>query len=200
MRGRSFVSFVLLLGTALAAQGPKLAERVAQERANVAVTINVDGPPLAFDRVLEKTDLVIRGVIGQAVPSLSDDGRDIYTTYQLVNSQVLFSANVQQLARPGMPAPATLTQKGGSVIIDGFTASVGYDIVPELSLGMDVVALLHEDKGKYWPAADYGLFEVRNSLITPLVRRSGDHQRFAGMNADSFIAEVLALRKSLPTK
>jgi hypothetical protein len=62
---------------------------------------------------------------------------------------------------------------------------------------MDVVLLLHEDKGRQWVAGGYGIFEIRNSKVVPLATGFGEHQRFAGMTADAFLADVLARRQQV---
>jgi hypothetical protein len=136
------------------------------------------------------------------VGQLSEDGTDISTTYQLVNPQVLFAANVQAVSRPGTAPPAiTLKQRGGSVTIDGHVATVTYSDSAKLVTGMDVVLLLKGDEGDYRPAARLGIFAVQNSSIVPLVTQSeGDHMQFKGMNEKAFVSDVVARRQKLSSK
>jgi hypothetical protein len=83
------LGFVWAQSSALAQfQGPTLAERVAIEGTDVAITISVDGPPSVFEQAIGATDLVVRGQIGKATGHLTEDGRDIYTTYEILKPQV----------------------------------------------------------------------------------------------------------------
>jgi hypothetical protein len=178
-------------------QGPTLAERVATERTDVAVTINVDGPHSVFERTIGATDLVVRGQVGKATGHLTEDGRDIYTTYEILNPQVFFAARVQQLPWPGIAVPLTFTQRGGTVEIAGHKASVSYDNVAKVRAGMEVILLLHERDGKNWPAGAGGIFEVQGSKVVPLSPQPGDHRKFDGVDANSFLSEVARKRREL---
>jgi hypothetical protein len=201
MRHQSFMISVVMLGSVLVAQSPSLRERVAEEQTDVDLTISVDGPPMVFANVLEDTILVVRAIVGQAVSHLSEDGRDIYTSYELLRPQVFFSATVAQASRPGVVPPRlSLRQRGGTVRIDRFNATVGYSDAAKLSPGMDVIVLLHPDGGQYRIAGGDGMFEVRDSRIVPLVGQGGEHQKFAGMNADAFLAELLTRLNRLHKK
>jgi hypothetical protein len=144
---------------------------VAQQQADVVVAINVDGPPAAWSRTLEATDHVVRAISGKAVGHLSEDGRDINTTVELGNPQVLFSATVARLRLLGpVQAPMVLTRRGGTVAVGGFTATVMYDDVVRLNQGMDVIVLLHEDGSKFVPVDRSAIFEGRGSTVVPLRR------------------------------
>jgi hypothetical protein len=201
MRRLIFLLSALVCGPGVVAQGPSLIDLVAQQQADVAVTINVDGPPAAWSRTLEATDHVVRAITGKAVGHLSEDGRDINTTVELGNPQVLFSATVARLRLPGPgQAPMVLTRRGGTVAIGGFTATVMYDDVVRLNQGMDVIVLLHEDGSKFVPVDRSAIFEVRGSTVVPLDRIPGEHQRFKGMSPGAFISEVIALRQQLSVK
>jgi hypothetical protein len=191
-----------LLGTAVAAQRPTLRERIAQEKTNVALTISSDGPIMVFERVLQETDRVVRAKIGPAVVHLSDDGRDIYTTFELTSPQVFFSStSIPNSTAPGkVPPPLTLAQPGGTLSIDGFTATVKYDDTPRLMPGMDAVILLHDNNGTNWIAGNYAVFEVRGAAVAPLDHRPGEHQGFTGMNIERFVAEIVARRERLPAR
>jgi hypothetical protein len=192
------LGFVWAQSSALAQfQGPTLAERVAIEGTDVAITISVDGPPSVFEQAIGATDLVVRGQIGKATGHLTEDGRDIYTTYEILKPQVLFAAKVQQVSRPGIAVPLTFTQRGGTVEIAGHKATVNYDTVAKVRAGMEVILLLHERDRKNWPAGTSGVFEVQGSKVVPLSPRPGDASQFDGVDADSFLAEVVRKRQGL---
>jgi hypothetical protein len=178
-------------------QGPTLAERVATEGTDIAMTINVDGPQSVFERTIGAADLVVRGQIGKATGHLTEDGRDIYTTYEILNPQVFFAAKVQQLPRPGIAVPLTFTQRGGTVEIAGHKVTVTYDNVAKVRAGMEAILLLHERDGKNWPAGTGGIFEVQASKVVSISPRPGEHRRFDGVDANTFLSEVVGKRKKL---
>jgi hypothetical protein len=186
---------VAALAVTAQAQVPTLRERVARERADISSTRNVEFPARSIAHVLKQTDLVVRGILGPPVAHLSADGHDIFTTYDLNAPQVLFSAKVAEVSRPGLSVTAIrLRQPGGRLQIDGFTATVRYDNAPSLSVGMDVVLLLRDDRGVYEAAGGAGIFQVRDDTIVPLGNHPADHRRFSGMRSDAFISEIVALR------
>jgi hypothetical protein len=188
----------LLIGINATAQQMTLRERIADEHSDISVAINVDGPQVSLQRMVEQTDSIVRAVVGSIESHLSDNGQDIFTTYELVNPQILFEAKATTTARSGIrPAAITLSQPGGTVNIDGFTATVRYDDVPVLATGMEVVAFLHDSDTRHVAAARRGLFEVRQSTIVPLVSRTDDHQKFAGVRVDDFLAQAIALRSQI---
>jgi hypothetical protein len=187
---------VLLLATTVVAQQPTLRELIAELHSDVALTVNVDGPPRVFADLLRATDRVVRAKIGNAVGRLTEDESDIVTTYELTGPQMLFSAKPPGLVRPGPSTEAfAFTQQGGTVLIDGFKATVRYDDTPKLTFGMDLVLLLKADKDTYRVVGQEGMFEVRESLIVPVGHGPGEHRSFAGMNVEKFVAEIVARRQ-----
>jgi len=176
------------------AQTLTLRERVARAHADVSINVNVDGSRVNFNRLIKETDLIVQAEIGDSTSLLSPDGKDIYTQYQLLSPRVLYSSPVDASAQPGVPPPLVVTQSGGEVKIDGFTAKVLYDNTVILKPGTDVVLLLHRDNRTYRLAASVGAFEVWNSTIVPLAKSRGDHQKFDGMSVESFVQDVLARR------
>ena len=186
------------LVSGLAQTDVTLADRVMREGTDIAVTVNVDGPPVTLEHMLKATDLVIRGTIGTITGHLSDDGREIYRTYELMGPRVLFAAEVPQLAVPGMPTALTFRQPGGTVTIGTHTATITYDILANPREGMDVVLLLSSYDGRNEPAAAIGIFEVREGLrIASSSPLPGEHHQFDGMNVDEFVDKVLAARMAI---
>jgi hypothetical protein len=200
MRTSAVIVF-LFVAMSANAQGPTLPERIAAEHSSIAINVNVDGPTPTLERMLRETNMVVRATVGRAEGHLTPDGRDIYTTYELTSPRIAFSSTKAQMPRPGIiPPPLTLTQRGGTVSIGGYTATVHYDSGATLAPGMDIIGLLREDSEGHVPAASIGILQVRESAVVPLVRASGELQAFAGMNADSFVNEMVARRRHLQSK
>jgi len=198
-------AIAIVLATSAAAQQrpgrPSLRERVAEEHADVNVTINADGPAPTFSQVRSGTHIVVRGKIGQGVARLSPDERDITTTYDILNPRILFSASPQKPTRPGeVERTPTITVSGGTVRIGSYSATVTYDDVPKLKQGSDVIALLTDQKGEFVPSNRVGLFEVRAGRIVPLAPERGEHQKFAGATAEEFVGNVTRSLNELRSK
>jgi hypothetical protein len=187
------VSAALSLSVVTAsAQGPTLKERVAQAQADIALTVTADAPPMPFAQVLDRTDVVLRGIVGNGVSSLSDDDADVSTTYTILSQQVLFSSSVMTSARPGSTVvPISFTNPGGTVQIEGFKATVTHTDAAKVRSGIEVILLLHNDHGTYRASGGTGAFQIKNSTIVPLVDEHGEHQSFAGAEANAFIADIL---------
>jgi hypothetical protein len=156
----------------------------------------VDGPMPTTEQILSDTDLVLRGRIGKIESHLSQDGLDIFTTYQLINPQVAFSSK-PRVQRPGESTVVSFTQHGGTVPIGGFKATLSYDDTAKIATGMEVVALLHDVGGTLVPAAGVAVFQVRDEVIVPLSRRAGAHKAFAGKEVGAFLTDVTRQRQRL---
>jgi hypothetical protein len=203
MRIQIVVACVLMIGVSAEAQRPTFRELVATSRSDVSVTVTGNHPRFDFDRILRGTDVVVRAIVGQAQTYLSDDGADIFTTYELINPDVLFSVKPLPRVPPGeilAPNALALTQRGGAVPIEGFTATMlDSDMVP-LTFGLDVVLLLREHDKKYWLSENYSVFQVRDATIVPLGRVPDPPTQFAGMKSDAFVREVLTRRRQVANK
>jgi hypothetical protein len=101
MRSYILLTIVVVVETFVVAQTPTLPEQVAAAQADVMISSHSDGPTLTFGHILAETDFVVRARVGTAVPYLTKDGRDIYTTYNLVSPQVLYASKIVQSATPG---------------------------------------------------------------------------------------------------
>ena len=179
-------SIALVFAMVSIGQAQTLAERVAKQQASIAVTVNVEMEGQTLEGMLKVTDVIVRGRMKQATSYLTEDGRDIYTVYELADPQTLFS-------KDGQPVPASISfmQGGGRVRIGVFTASISYDSVPEIREGTELILLLHQTRGKYWSVAGGGVFAVDNGTVLPLSPFEGPHKKYAGMSGDEFVAHFV---------
>src|SRR5262245_48064888 len=118
---------IVSLTVNVGSQKPTLRDLVVERQDDVSVIVNVEGPSPAFDQVVGKMDLFIRARIGHVSGQFTEDARDIFTIYQLSGPQVLFASKIQQFPQPGRATEFTFRQRGGTVGINGFKASVRYD-------------------------------------------------------------------------
>jgi hypothetical protein len=189
---------LLFLGAAASAQAPTLRERVNRAQADVDVLVSCDSPArLPFAELLATTHHIVRSTVGSSVTRLTDDGDNIYTTFELSNQNVIFSRKASPSQFGSITPILTVTQQGGSVILDGFKATVTFRCENEVKLneGMDVVLLLREFNGGHWSVGADGAFEIRDSKVIPLDKQAGDHQKFAGMSVGVFLKELSDMRR-----
>jgi hypothetical protein len=193
----------LILGCAVGAfgQSPTLAQRVATQQSDVSLNVNVDGPMPTVTGILTETDVLVRGIIGKVTGHLSSDGRDVFTTYELLSPKVVFSSRSPRIEGAAGAETLTLVQHGGTVRINGWNASVLYDDMATLSPDMEVVAFLRDAGGQYRASGGgAAIFQVRNNVIVPLVRRSGEHKAFAGADVDTFMSDMVGRKRFLQAK
>ena len=193
MRAIALLFALLLLTKVAAAQRQTLREMIAQAHSDINLTVNVDGPLVSFDDVIQSADLIVRGVVGEAVTRLSRDERDLLTEYVLDRPQVLFSKN----GAVDDNKPIAITLRGGTLVIDGYRVTVSQDDSPKLQPGMEVVALLRVlDQGDFITGG--GIFSISHSQVTPLA--PGEHRQYAGRDATSFVTELVSKRRQPAVK
>jgi hypothetical protein len=161
-------------------------------------TLTVSGSrPITFMKdVVARADLIVRAGIGRSTSYLSEDAREIFTTYELVTPRVLFTSPSVP-PRFGLDSAGSLlmAQQGGTIFRDGRTdcpLSMSVSESTTLQRGMDVVLLLSMWKGQFYGFD--GVFEVRDSKIVLPKAEPSDGEQFKGMPVDRFIARVLTIK------
>jgi hypothetical protein len=136
-------------------------------------------------------DLAVRGVVGEPTTYMTDDMRDVLTDYPIVNPEFLFRAVSSPVPRPGWPPEATVTLRGGSVVVDGLTYTFVADALPSLEPGTECLFLLHYSQGRYIPAGiSYGVFEIGEDL-RPLTRKQGFGEELRGVPSQRAITDII---------
>ena len=190
---RVFLILIFVLAaTPGATQLQTIAELGSEAKGDVTITECADSPPFSLEEVLRRTDLIVRGVLGgPGLSSVSEDGRALLTTFELLSPRVTNSGQ-QQPMQSARLTPLSFARRGGSIQIDGFTVSHrDCDGGPNLVEGDEILILLRNDRNTYSPVSHDMVFAIRNSVIEPLGR---DPSLFRGRDVDSLIAELLALR------
>ncbi|KAF5407601.1 MAG: hypothetical protein Udaeo2_22980 [Candidatus Udaeobacter sp.] len=77
------------------------------------------GPTPFLADVVERADLIVEGIVRTRASYLTDDGRDIFTDYDLSIRHVLFQREMLVSSRPGVAVPVIFKSHGGQVIVDG---------------------------------------------------------------------------------
>jgi hypothetical protein len=157
----------------------------------------VVGEPLwdgsSLSSVLNNPDLIVRGTVaGNSVAYLSSDGRQILTDYRLNNAQVIFTTGISVSLRPGMlPAPVTVTQLGGSMMLEGKRVTVRHKGLPPLESGTDGVFVLIRRGDKYRIAGDYiGAFAIERGLVLPLTANRAVVEKYRGIPFSRLVSEL----------
>jgi hypothetical protein len=190
----------ILLGSGTA-QRPSLRDEVRQRNAPVEKRFRVLPEPQSVEKLLEKSDLVVRGVVGEARGSyLTSDSSDVRTDYFLRASEVVYDANpTSNLLAAERPVQLTVVQQGGTVMIDGFPATVRHLALPPLNPGTEVLMFLVRTGDKYEITSDYfGVFAVNAGLVRPLGKSSVFDQRIRdGLTLSEFLGDIEAARVAL---
>src|SRR4051794_35903326 len=74
------------------------------------------GPVPTLDKIVDLTDLVVRGVLGESTSYLSEDQTEVYTDYPILNATVLYDPRVVVSKKPEVPSiqPTRVTILGGT--------------------------------------------------------------------------------------
>jgi hypothetical protein len=151
----------------------------------------------SLDRLLQDTDLIVRGVVGTAPRSyLSDDQTEVLTDYSILNPKVMYQRTTVGLRNDSRVV--TVTMLGGTVEINGLTFTSGHAALRELTPGNEGVFCLKAVGNQNRIALTYfGAFDVRSTELVPLVRKSGFAPEARGKAPDAMIDELVARARKL---
>jgi hypothetical protein len=154
------------------------------------------GPPPSLDRLLQATDLIVRGVVGSPRSYLSDDQTEVLTDYSIVDPKVMYQRN--ELGPRKESRAVTITLLGGTVEINGLTFTSGHAALPELTPGSEGVFCLKTVGNRNNIALRYfGAFDVRGTQLVPLVRMGGFAPEARGKPAATMIEELVVRARKL---
>ena len=175
-----------------------MAQTLRDYQCGTTVTVSSTRPITFMKDVVAQADLIVRAGIGRGTSHLSNDAREIFTTYELVTPRVLFTSRSVP-PRFGLDSAGLLVmaQRGGTIFRDGRTdcpLSMSDSETTTLTPGMDAVLLLTMWDGQFYGFD--GVFEVRDSGIVLPKAAPNDGEQFKGMPVDRFIAHVLALKQN----
>lgn len=189
-----------LMGAAVAvlvlAQTPTIPERVtASDGKPVSLSVRSDTRAIPVDE-LSSAPLIVRGKLTRIGSYLSKDNRHIWTTYQLLPSQVIVDRNSGQRA-PGVTPPYTVTLYGGEVTVSGTKAEVVDSSRRPWTDGTELLLFLvgAEDigaKGLRPMGGASGMFEIsEGQKLKSLRNQTGDQQELDGMPLTDVVSIVV---------
>jgi len=141
-----------------------------------------------------------RGRVGEAQSYLSDDQSEVFTDYRLSDPVILFDRRAET-ATPGLRRPIILTQRGGTILVQGRPFTESHAALLPLKPGTEVLCLLQRSGDKYrivdWY---YGVFEINSGVIKPLASRDDFASEFRGLPVQTVVQSMLALLQRSPGK
>ena len=151
-------------------------------------------PEIEF--VLQQTDLIVRGIVGEPKSYLSNDQTDIFSDYPIKNPTVIFDILVARLPQP-FPIEIVVTIEGGTVTVSGLKFTMAPGALPNLRPGSECLLLLKRVKDKFHIAGwgYLGAFQILDNKLTALtgVRTFGTEYR--GMEAPAAISSIVSRRQ-----
>jgi hypothetical protein len=134
-------------------------------------TIGSCGPTTFLADVVKRADLIVEGIVRTRASYLTDEGRDIFTDYDLSILRVLFQREMLVSSQPGVALPVIFKSHGGQVIVDGLRLFINVETNNArvtLTEGDHVYlfAVRDRDDGK-WLVRPYDVFKVVNGAVAP---------------------------------
>lgn len=85
----------------------------------VTTQIQSCGPVPSLAEEVKQADLIVEGIVRTRATYLTDDGRDIFTDYDVAIRRALFQREMLPSSRPGVVIPMIFKSHGGEMIVDG---------------------------------------------------------------------------------
>jgi hypothetical protein len=194
-----FVGATLIVATAsVGAQSATIPERMAKGAVGSVTAGAPSGIGPSVATLLDSTDILVTGKLGAGHSYLSKDQTEIFTDFPLENARVLFQRTAATMDRPGSLSGLSVTQRGGTITVDGraFTQKEG-GLLP-LQPGGEVLCLLKHVGDKYQIAGRYfGVFAIEDGRLRPLVTREDFAPDYRGRSFQEAVQSMLAvLQKS----
>jgi len=200
---QSIAAAVLIaLNAAVAsAQTTTIPERVAKGEVLSTAPATPSGLAPSVASLLDSTDVLVTGRVGKGRSYVSDDQTEIFTDFPLEDATVLFQRVAATSNRPGPQPPISVTQRGGTVAVDGHTFTQKEGGLPPLQPGTQVLCLLNHVRAKYQIAGWYwGVFVVEDGKLRPLVTRDDFAPDYRGIALKEAVQSMMAILQKSPAK
>ena len=197
----SLVACLLIAGATTIAQDgrPTIPDVLRQAGKSLSGFSTVpSGPTHTMTEVLADTDSVVRGILGDPQSYLSEDQKDVYTDYQILDPIFLYQSNLVTSIQPGIMPNVKVTIHGGTIALGAFTYTFIDQALPPLKSGGEYLILLRQDGEKYRIAGKYlGVFSITDGKLTPVTGRSDFAPESRGAVATEVAADIV-VRLSRP--
>jgi hypothetical protein len=132
------------------------------------------------DHVLGAADVIAKGVVGSPHTYLSEDEREIFTDYPLLNPAIVYQSAAVASDMPVRPR-VTITLLGGVYKQNGLTFTSSHAALPTLEPGTKGLFILRRVGKQYRIVGPYvGAFRIVDRRIFPLSKTSGFAPEYNG--------------------
>jgi hypothetical protein len=147
--------------------------------------------------LLQITDVLVVGTLGNPNSYLSDDKTEVLTDYALTDQAILFEAKPRLSGKPSAPRAVTITQKGGTVVVDGVSFTERQPALEPLKPGSRVLCLLEAVGNKTMIAGSFfGVFSVEAGRLNPLMARPDFAREYRGAEYGSAVDSMLRVLRA----
>ncbi|HXG89981.1 MAG TPA: hypothetical protein VNJ02_16760 [Vicinamibacterales bacterium] len=155
----------------------------------------------AMTEILRDTDMVVRGTIGKPRSYLSEDQRDVYTDYPIMNFVILYQARVHASRVSGVAQSVTVTQLGGTILMNGVNFTQTEHGLGPLEPGAEGLFLLQRiDSRDRIAGMFFGAFSISGGVVHRLTKVESFAPEFQGAPAATVVAEIVASARALREK
>jgi hypothetical protein len=153
---------------------------------------------MSLQQLVAKSDLIVRGVLGEPRTYVSDDGQSIYTDFPLTPTDFIYSPSVQTSAKPSLAPSIVITLLGGNVVLEGRPVSWVHKATPILRRGNEGIFLLTRRQGKMFLVFNYlGAFDIDSDVATPASRLAGLPKSVGEKPVSTMRTEIVEALKKL---
>jgi hypothetical protein len=150
--------------------------------------------------LLDTTDMLVLGRVGEPQSHLSDDQMVVFTDYRLNNPDILFERKPPLAETGGPPRSIIVTQRGGTLNIQGIRYTESEEALGPLKPGSEVLCLLKQAGDKYQIVGWYfGVFEIENGVLKPLMSREDFALDYRGKPLRDAVQSMVAVLQTGPT-
>jgi len=199
-----YICAVYLLGllafpNAVAAQQKTIPEQLAQAGRDLRNGATIpSGRAPDIDEVLQETDLIVRGIVGEPKSYLSDNQLTVFSDYPIEKAGVLFDTLVISTPTPGFPK-IVVTIEGGTVVVGGLKYILSPGALAPLHPSSEVLLLLRRVKDRLQIAGFgyLGVFQIEQNTLVPLTGVRTFATEYRGMETSTAINSVVSRRQSI---
>jgi hypothetical protein len=127
----------------------------------------------------------------------------VFTDYQLNEPDIFFERTPRVAAPGGPPRSIIVTQRGGTINVQGIWFTDSHDALKPLKPEIEVLCLLKRAGAKYQITGyveDYGVFAVENGVLKPLYSREDFAPDYRGRPLHDAVQSMLAVLRRSPSE
>ena len=184
-------ALVFVAQPALSAQSETIPEAVARGATGHTRTAPSGLSPKVGD-ILKRTDVIVRGVIGESRSYLSDDRQNVFTDFELKQITIVHERQMRSFAQPGLFATLSVTQLGGRITINGAEYTQIEEGLPLLVSGTECLLFLQQ-VGQRYHIADtfFGAFEISANRLRPLTAKRDFAPEYRDVPVEQAVLDAL---------